>query len=47
VEKLGEDVVKQIGEDWNSWDTAYGGKEWQQSEGAVMQLLQQDYRRGR
>jgi hypothetical protein len=33
--------VKKLRDDWNSWDTSYGGTEWQQSEGIVLQLLQQ------
>ncbi|ETK70655.1 hypothetical protein L915_22018, partial [Phytophthora nicotianae] len=37
---LGEAVVKDVREKWDSWDISYGGKEWQQSEGVVMQLLQ-------
>ncbi|EGZ21047.1 hypothetical protein PHYSODRAFT_409304, partial [Phytophthora sojae] len=37
---LGEERVQQIRRDWDSWDTSYGGKEWQQSEGVVLQLLQ-------
>ncbi|EGZ13897.1 hypothetical protein PHYSODRAFT_513752, partial [Phytophthora sojae] len=41
IAKLGEDVVKKIRSDWDSWDTSYGGKEWQQSEGVVLNLLQQ------
>ncbi|ETL35064.1 hypothetical protein L916_12768 [Phytophthora nicotianae] len=28
-------------EDWESWDTSQGGREWQQSEGVVLQLLRQ------
>ncbi|KAF1772996.1 hypothetical protein GQ600_8601 [Phytophthora cactorum] len=35
---LGEETVKKIRRDW---DTGYGGKEWTQSEGVVLQLLQQ------
>eukprot|EP00644_Phytophthora_capsici_P014791 jgi/Phyca11/553489/estExt2_Genewise1Plus.C_PHYCAscaffold_530217 len=41
VEKLGVESVTKLREDWNSWDTRYGGSEWQQSEGVVMHLLQQ------
>ncbi|ETP05287.1 hypothetical protein F441_18073 [Phytophthora nicotianae CJ01A1] len=41
VELLGEDNIKKMGEDWESWDTSEGGREWQQSEGVVLQLLRQ------
>jgi hypothetical protein len=41
VELLGADTVKQIRQDWESWDTNFGGREWQQSEGVVLQLIQQ------
>ncbi|KAG3239044.1 hypothetical protein PI124_g16023 [Phytophthora idaei] len=27
---LGEERVKQIRQDWDTWDTGQGGKEWQQ-----------------
>ncbi|KAG3102189.1 hypothetical protein PI125_g14234 [Phytophthora idaei] len=38
---LGEETVKRIRNDWDSWDTGQGGKEWAKSEGAVLQLLRQ------
>eukprot|EP00644_Phytophthora_capsici_P015995 jgi/Phyca11/115563/e_gw1.28.270.1 len=37
VDKLGEESGKKLRDDWNSWDTSYGG----QSEGVVLHLLQQ------
>jgi hypothetical protein len=33
VSLLGEDTVKKTRQDWDSWETFRGGKEWQQSEG--------------
>jgi hypothetical protein len=41
VDLLGEETVNQIGEQWATWDTGVGGKEWQHSEGVGLQLLQQ------
>ncbi|OWY97879.1 hypothetical protein PHMEG_00031484 [Phytophthora megakarya] len=43
VEKLGEDTLKEMGDDWGSWDTKYGSAEWEQSEGVVLNLLQQGF----
>ncbi|EEY60620.1 uncharacterized protein PITG_22996 [Phytophthora infestans T30-4] len=40
-EKLGEDTVKKIRSDWDQMNTRRDGSEWQQSEGIVIQFLQQ------
>ena len=40
---MGEDVVKKMRSDWDSWETGRGGREWQQSEGVVLQLLQHGF----
>ncbi|ETP35295.1 hypothetical protein F442_16480 [Phytophthora nicotianae P10297] len=40
-EKLGEDTAEMIRNDWDQMNTGQGGSEWEQSEGIVIQLLQQ------
>jgi hypothetical protein len=43
VEALGLETVQKIQREWAQWDTGRGGREWQQSEGVVMQLIQQSF----
>ncbi|EGZ22240.1 hypothetical protein PHYSODRAFT_461005, partial [Phytophthora sojae] len=41
VELLGEEKVQEIRREWDSWETEFGGREWEQSEGVILQLIQQ------